>query len=64
VSQVRILPGPLLLDATIQAVQRDTSLGPVEKKQLIDWSEEAKFVVRTLGVEAAKAVWRGDLPPM
>ena len=25
---------------------------------------EEKFVLRTIGVETAKAVWRGDLPPM
>jgi hypothetical protein len=63
------LPNPqerlaLILDAAIQAVERDTSLGPQEKKKRIDWFEEAKFVIRTFGVEVAKAVWRGDLPPM
>jgi hypothetical protein len=63
------LPDPqerlaLILDATIQAVPRDISLGPEEKQQRIDWFEEAKIVVRTLGIEVAKAVWRGDLPPM
>jgi hypothetical protein len=63
------LPDPqerltLILDAAIQAVQRDQSLKPEERQRRIDWFEEAKFVVRTFGVEAAKAVWRGDLPPI
>jgi hypothetical protein len=63
------LPDPqerlaLVLDAAIQAVQRDQSLKPEERQRRIDWFEEAKFVVRTFGVEVAKAVWRGDLPPM
>jgi hypothetical protein len=63
------LPNPqerlaLILDAAIQAVQRDQSLTPDERKRRIDLFEGAKFVVRTLGVEVAKAVWRGDLPPM
>ena len=53
----------LILDAAIRAVQRDASLAPEEKKRRIDWFEEAKFVVRTFGVEVAKAVWKGDLPP-
>jgi hypothetical protein len=54
----------LILDAAIRAVQRDQSLTPEERQRRIDWFEEAKFVVRTFGVEVAKAVWRGDLPPM
>jgi hypothetical protein len=63
------LPDPeerlaLILDAAIQAVQRDQTLEPEERQRRIDWFEEAKFVVRTFGVEVAKAVWRGDLPPM
>jgi hypothetical protein len=63
------LPDPqerlaLVLDAAILAVRRDQSLTPEQRQQRIDWFEEAKFVVRTFGVEVAKAVWRGDLPPM
>jgi hypothetical protein len=63
------LPDPqerlaLILEATIQAVQRDADLDPQERKPLVDWLEEAKFVIRTSGVEVAKAVLRGDLPPM
>lgn len=63
------LPDPqerlaLILDAAIEAVQRDQSLKPEERQRRIDWFKEAKFVVRTFGVEVAKAVWRGDLAPM
>ena len=55
------LPNPeerlaLILDAAIQTVQRDQSLKPEERQRRIDWFEEAKFVVRTFGVEVAKAV--------
>jgi hypothetical protein len=53
-----------ILDAAIQVVQRDASLDPQEKKRRIDWFEEAKFVVRTFGVEVAKSVLRGEIPPM
>jgi hypothetical protein len=63
------LPDPqerlaIILDAAIQAVRRDQSLAPAEQKRRIDLFEEAKIVVRTLGIEVAKAVWRGELPPM
>jgi hypothetical protein len=63
------LPDPqerlaLILEAAIRAVQSDDSLSQAEKKRKINWFEEAKFAVRTFGVEVAKAVWRGDLPPM
>jgi hypothetical protein len=63
------LPDPqerlaLVLDAAIRAVRSDQSLTPEQRQQRIDWFEEAKFVVRTFGVEVAKAVLRGDLPPM
>jgi|SRR5215210_175974 len=63
------LPNPqerleLIMDAAIRAVQRDQSITPEERRRRIDWFEEAKIVVRTFGVEVAKAVWRGDLPPM
>jgi hypothetical protein len=63
------LPNPqerlaLILEAAIQAARRDADLDPRERKPLIDWLEEVKFVLRTSGVEVAKAVLRGDLPPM
>ena len=63
------LPDPqerlaLVLEAAIRAVRSDQSLTPEERQRRIDWFEEAKFVVRTFGVEVAKAVLRGDLPPM
>jgi len=63
------LPDPqerlaLVLEAAIRAVQRDEDLSPQEKKRRIDLFEEVKFVVRTLGVEAAKAVLRGDISPL
>jgi hypothetical protein len=54
----------LILDAAARVVQQDQSLTPEERQERIDCFEEAKFVVRTIGVEVAKAVWRGDLPPM
>ena len=54
----------LILEAATRAVERDEGLNEQEKKRRIDWFEEAKFVVRTFGVEVAKAVWRGNLPPM
>ncbi len=62
------LPSPqerlaLILEAAIEAVQRYASLDQHEKKRRVDWLEEAKFVVRTFGVEVAKAVLRGELPP-
>ncbi len=63
------LPDPrerlaLVLEAASRAVRKDESLDPKEKQRRIDWLEEAKFVVRTFGVEVAKAVWRGDIPPV
>lgn len=63
------LPNPqerlaLVLESAIRVVRSDQSLAPEERQRRIDWFEEAKFVVRTFGVEAAKAVLRGDLPPM
>ena len=63
------LPDPqerlvLILEAAIRAVQRDESLSQAQKKRKIDLFEEMKFVVRTFGVEVAKAVLRGSLPPM
>jgi hypothetical protein len=54
----------LILEAAIQAVEKDDSLDKDEKKKRIDWFEEAKIAVRTLGIEGAKAVLRGDIPPM
>lgn len=63
------LPDPqerlvLIMESAIRAVRSDQSLTKEERQKRIDWFEEAKFVVRTFGVEAAKAVWRGDVPPM
>jgi hypothetical protein len=63
------LPDPterlvLGLDAAIRVIQRDPTLDEEERRRRIDWFEEAKFVVRTLGVETVKAIWRGDLPAM
>jgi hypothetical protein len=63
------LPDPqerlaLILEAAIRTVQKDDSLDKDEKKRRIDWFEEAKIVVRTFGIEGAKAVLRGDIPPM
>jgi hypothetical protein len=63
------LPNPqerlaLVLEAAIQATRRDGRLDDTEKRRRIDLFEETKFVVRTLGVEVAKAVWRGDIPMM
>jgi hypothetical protein len=58
--QERLILG---LQAATSAVEKDRSLSPADKKRKIDWLEEGKFVVRTLGVEVARAVWRGDLPP-
>ena len=68
-AQIGRLPDPqerlvLGLDAAIRSVQRDSTLGDEDKKRRIDWFEEAKIMVRTLGVETVKAVWRGDLPVM
>jgi hypothetical protein len=62
------LPDPqerlaLVLEAAARTVQKDAGLDPTEKKSRIDWLEEMKFVVRTFGVEAAKTVLRGELPP-
>jgi hypothetical protein len=61
------LPNPqerlaIILEAAIRAVQKDNSLKEDEKKKRIDWFEEAKIAVRTLGIEGAKAVLRGDIP--
>jgi hypothetical protein len=63
------LPNPqerlvLVLEAAIQATRGDGRLDDTEKRRRIDLFEETKFVVRTLGVEVAKAVWRGDIPMM
>jgi hypothetical protein len=63
------LPDPqerlaLILEAAIRAVQRDDSLDEAAKKRRVDWFEELKIVVRTFGIEGAKAVLRGDIPPM
>jgi hypothetical protein len=63
------LPDPrerliLGLDAAMRSIQRDPTLTDEEKKRRIDWFEEAKIMVRTLGVETVKAIWRGDLPLM
>jgi hypothetical protein len=63
------LPDPqerlaLILEAAIRAVQKDESLSEGEKKKRIDWFEEAKIAIRTMGLEAAKAVLRGEIPPM
>ncbi len=63
------LPNPqerlaLVLESAIRAVRSDQSLTPEERQRRIDWFEEAKFVVRTFGVEAAKAILRGDIPPL
>ena len=54
----------LILEAAIRAVQRDNSLDEAAKKRRVDWFEELKIVVRTFGIEGAKAVLRGDTPPM
>jgi hypothetical protein len=67
--QIGELPDPqerlaLILEAAIQTTRKDGRLDDTEKRRRIDLFEEAKFVVRTLGVEVAKAVWRGDIPPM
>jgi hypothetical protein len=63
------LPDPqerleLILEAAIRAVQRDNSLDEAAKKRRVDWFEELKIVIRTLGIEGAKAVLRGDIPSM
>ncbi len=52
------------LEAAIQMVRDDPNLTPEEKKRKLDWFEEGKFIVRTLGVETVKAWWRGELPLM
>jgi hypothetical protein len=54
----------LIMDAAIRAVDRDERLDKDEKKKRIDWFEELKIVVRTFGIEGAKAVLRGELPPI
>lgn len=59
--QERLILG---LDAAMRSIQRDPTLTDEEKKRRIDWFEEAKFMVRTLGVETVKAIWRGDTPVM
>ncbi len=59
--QQRFLMG---LEAAIRMIRDDQSLAPEEKKRKIDWLEEGKFIIRTSGVEVAKALWRGDLPLM
>jgi hypothetical protein len=48
-------------DAAIRTVQQDDSMPEAEKKRKIDWFEEAKIVVRTMAIETAKAVFRGDV---
>lgn len=63
------LPNPqdrlaFVLEAAIRATRKDASLGEDEKKRRIDWFEEAKIAVRTLTIEVAKGVWKGDLPTM
>ena len=63
------LPDPqerivVILEGAIRAVQRDDRLDDAEKKKRVDLLEEAKWVVRTFAIEVAKAVWRGDLPPI
>jgi hypothetical protein len=63
------LPDPqerivIILEGAIRAVQRDDRLDDAEKKKRVDLLEEAKWVVRTFAIEVAKAVWRGDLPPI
>jgi hypothetical protein len=63
------LPDPqerlaLILEAAIRAVQKDNTLDEATKKRRVDWFEELKIVVRTFGIEGAKAVLRGDIPPM
>ncbi len=50
------------LEEAIRAVQRDNSLDEAAKKRRVDWFEELKIVVRTFGIEGAKAVPRGDIP--
>ena len=47
------------LAAAVQASDR-----PEEKKRWQGLREDFRFVLRTLGVEGAKAVLRGDMPPM
>jgi hypothetical protein len=48
------------VEAAIRSLQRDPTMDPAEKQRKIDWFEEFKFVVRSLTVETAKAVFRGD----
>jgi hypothetical protein len=63
------LPDPqekliLGLDAAIRAIQQDPTMDPGEKQRKIDWFEEFKIVARTLTIDTAKAVLRGDIQPM
>jgi hypothetical protein len=67
--QIGELPNPqerlvLILEAAIRTTRKDRRLDDTEKRRRIDLLEEGKFVLRTLGVEVAKAVWRGDISPM
>jgi hypothetical protein len=59
--QERIILG---VEAAMRSIQRDPTMDAAEKQQKIDWLEEFKHVVRSLTVETAKAVLRGNLPPM
>jgi len=57
--QQRLILG---FDAALRTIRQDNSISEEEKKRKIDWFEEAKFVARTLTIDAAKAVFRGDVP--
>ena len=53
----------LILEAALAAAVQ-ASDRPEEKKRWQGLREDFRFVLRTLGVEGAKAVLRGDIPPM
>jgi hypothetical protein len=53
----------LILEAAIRTV-KDNSLDEAAKKRRVDWFEELKIVVGTFGIEGARAVLRGGIPPM
>ena len=62
------LPDPqkhlsLILDAAMAAAVQAADR-PEEKKKWQGLREDFRFVLRTLGVEGAKAVLRGDIPPL
>jgi hypothetical protein len=53
----------LILEAALAAAVQ-ASDRPEEKKRWQGLREDFRFVLRTLGVEGAKVVLRGDIPPM